>query len=121
MSRQRKWRKVGYCPFCYGAGVIVRPDGVRQCMNCSAIVRLKPDNSIELHVTGVAAEVESVTRGLTAKLKPEAVGTVSAVQDPSQAAKAVERWSRSRKAWAFAIGLTTIVGGIAAVLALFIH
>jgi hypothetical protein len=85
---------------------------------CGATVYFRPDSSVELHVTGVAAEVESVTRRLTADIKPTAVKAGNAVKVPPET---TERWVRSRKVWAFAIGLTTIIGGIAAVLALFIH
>lgn len=119
MSRQKKRQKVAYCQDCHNT-VAVGPLGVGHCP-CGTRVFLRPDNSVELHVTGVAAEVESVTRRLAAELKPVVAGTGDISQHPSRAAKASERWSRSRKVWAFAIGLTTIVGGIAAVLALFIH
>lgn len=72
---------------------------------------------MELHVTGVAAEVESVTRRLTADLAPALVTSIMVQDSP----KAKERWVRSRKAWAFVIGLMTIASGVAAVLALFVH
>jgi hypothetical protein len=76
------------------------------------------DKLLELQVTGVADEVESVTRRLAAELAPK---TEAATEADSNLAERKERWVRSRKAWAFAIGLTTIAGGVAAVLALFIH
>jgi hypothetical protein len=69
-------------------------------------------------VTGSAPEVESVTLRLAAELAHIAAKTRILADHLSE----VEgRWSRSRKAWAFAIGLATVVGGIATVLALFIH
>jgi hypothetical protein len=39
----------------------------------------------------------------------------------SPADEAAEPWTRTKKAWAFAIGLATVIGGIAAILALFVH
>ena len=85
------------------------------------MVRWGTDSSLELHVTGVADEVESVTRRLAAELTPTTAKAGEAADSPPPAEKVKERWVRSRKVWAFAIGLTTIVGGIAAVLALFVH
>jgi hypothetical protein len=114
MSRRKNRQKAWRCPSC-GIGGTSADDPF--CAMCGARVLWHPDSSVELHVTGTAAEVESVTRRLTADLAP-ALFTRTAVQSPP---KAKERWARSRKAWAFAIGLTTIAGGVAAVLALFVH
>jgi len=44
------------------------------------------------------------------------------VKEPAKGeADKAEKWTRTRKTWAFAIGLATIVGGIAAVIALLQH
>ena len=110
MKRQRT-------QFCTGCGHIIL-DGERFCGSCGASVRWGADDSVELRVTGAADEVESVTRRLVAELSPSLLAAESAA-DPSPDAE--DRWSKSRKVWAFAIGLTTIVGGVATVLALFIH
>jgi hypothetical protein len=78
-----------------------------------------PDSTVELHVSGASSdEVESVTRRLSAEVTRKAATTQT---DSSVLSQTKERWVRSRKAWAFAIGITTIAGGVAAVLALFIH
>jgi len=55
---------------------------------------------------------------LAARAAPTAVRTESVA---SVSPEGKEHWARSRKVWALAIGFTTIVGGVAAVLALFIH
>lgn len=81
-------------------------------------MRWDADNSVELHVTGVPDEVESVTRRLAAGLALSRV-TPEKAAEPAPAASG--HWARLRWTWAFAIGLTTIAGGIAAVLALVIH
>jgi hypothetical protein len=81
-------------------------------------VRWHPDDSFELHVTGVADEVESVTRHLAEGL---ASSRLPADKNAAHHSDVQARWTRSRKAWAFAVGLATIVGGAAAVLALVIH
>lgn len=88
------------------------------CPYCAARVRWAPDESVELNVSGtVADEVESLTRQLSAELVPSHVTT----ETPKVIPNAQARWAKSRKAWAFAIGLATIAGGVAAVLALVIH
>jgi hypothetical protein len=45
----------------------------------------------------------------------------TAPEDGKASADVPARWTKSRKAWVFAVGLATVVGGIAAVLALFVH
>jgi hypothetical protein len=90
-----------------------------RCPRCSATVRWIDDNSVELNVSGAAAsEVELVTRHLPTELALSR-GTVGGVTEVISEAR--ERWSKSRKAWTFVIGLATIAGGVAAVLALVIH
>jgi hypothetical protein len=66
----------------------------------------------------MANEVQSVTRQLSAELAPSGTtaGNVAEVTPEVR-----ERWAKSRKAWAFIIGLATVAGGVAAVLALAIH
>lgn len=123
MKRQQKRREIPVCPSCHGTGI--SPDSTR-CTRCGATLRWQPDKSLELHVTGVADEVASVTERLAAELTPTAVRTESIASVPPEGVASVspegkEHWARSRKIWAFAIGFTTIVGGVAAVLALFIH
>lgn len=123
MKRQQKRREIPVCPNCHGSGI--SPDSTR-CAVCGATLRWQPDKSLELRVTGVADEVASVTQRLAAELAPTAVGTESVATVSTEGVASVstegkEHWAKSRKVWAFAIGFTTIVGGIAAVLALFIH
>lgn len=115
MVKPRKSRPRGFCLGCCWEGELL--DGDR-CPLCYARVRRLPDNSVELRVTGMANEVESVSARLMAELLPAQVKPEN-VTEVSE--RTVQRWARSRKAWALAIGLTTIAGGVAAVLALFIH
>lgn len=81
-------------------------------------MRWGTDNSVELRVTGAADEVESVTRSLAAELGQSTVAVGNAAEP---FIRTPDRWARSRRAWAFAIGFATLVGGVAAVLALVIH
>jgi len=83
-----------------------------------ARVRWRGADSVELYVTGVADQVESVTRHLAAGL---ASSRASADKDAAHLPGVQARWIRSRKAWAFIVGLATVVGAVAAVLALVVH
>lgn len=109
-----KRRRAQFCPYCY------TPIGASDefCPACKTKVRFRPDHSVELHVTGAADEVESVTRRLTAGLAPTRVTAGKGAEHPSDAPA---RWTRSRRAWAFVIGLSTVLGAVAAVLALVVH
>ena len=86
--------------------------------SCGARVRWNRDKSVELYVTGIADEVESVTRRLVDGLGHSRMTPPRGVE---VSADAVARWPRSRKTWAFIVGLATVAGGVAAVLALFVH
>jgi hypothetical protein len=102
------------CPDCH----TVNSSGEVSCGACHASIRWHPDRTVELYVTGVADEVESVTQRLAADLtSSRATSRLGA--DASHEAQS--RWERSGKIWAFIIGLATVVGGIAALLALVIH
>ena len=90
MKRQQKPREIPVCPNCHGSGISpgsgfpdsgVSPDLTR-CAVCGATLRWQPDKSLELHVTGVADEVASVTQRLAAELAPTAVGTESPAPSP---------------------------------------
>lgn len=109
------------CPHCGERRVISVFSGRHICLSrrCMATLRWSPGRSVELHVAGTKAdEVESVARGLAAALAPSVLMT----GDTGESALDVEEhWGKSGKAWAFAIGLATIVGGVAAVIALFVH
>jgi hypothetical protein len=83
-----------------------------------AALRWNSDNSVELQVTGAADEVESVTQRLAAGLGR----SQTTPAEGSEASTDVKSWwTRSRKAWAFTVGLATVVGAVAAVLALVVH
>jgi hypothetical protein len=103
------------CPYCHGMGV---SPAQTTCKACGATIRWHPDNSVEVNVTGVADEVGPVTQllaeGLTSFRAPPK-------QDAEGSPKAQTKWTRTRTTWAFVIGLATVAGGVAAVLALFIH
>jgi hypothetical protein len=109
-----KRRRAPVCPYCY---TVLRA-GDDRCLACRARVSWRTDDSVELHVTGVADEVESVTRRLAAGLAPSRETTGKVAERPSSTQ---DRWTRSRKAWAFTIGLATVVGALAAVLTLVVH
>ena len=64
-------------------------------------MRWGTDNSVELHITGAADEVESVTSRLTAELASSGVTAGNAAE---LSPDVLDRWGRSRRAWAFAIG-----------------
>jgi hypothetical protein len=83
-------------------------------------VRWRPDNSVELNVTGKADEVASVTRRMVEQLAPSPARPEATITQASPS-RSKKWWSWSLKAWAFAIGLATVAGGVAAVLALFVH
>ena len=102
------------CPYCY----TVNSGDALSCLACRASIRWSPDTSVELHVTGVADEVESVTQRLAADLMSSRATSRLGTEATHEAQS---RWDRSRKIWAFIIGLATVVAGIAAVLALVIH
>ena len=69
-------------------------------------------------MTGVADEVGSVTQLLAAGLTSS---RAPSKQDAEGPPKAQDRWTRTRTTWTFVIGLATVAGGVAAVLALLIH
>jgi hypothetical protein len=85
---------------------------------CRARVTWNNDKSVELYVVGIADEVESVTRRLVSGLRQSRTAAPEDVEDSTGVAAG---WPRSRKAWAFVVGLATVAGGAAAVLALFVH
>src|ERR1700722_13697067 len=109
------WRR-SLCPQC--CRPVRRRNRFCPDPRCGARIRWDADDSVELHVTGVADEVESVTRLLAAGL---ASSRVRADKSASHQLGVQARWMRSRKAWAFAVGLATVVGAVAAVLALVVH
>ena len=100
-----------FCPHC---GYVLGSEVGSFCPSCGVAVRWAPDNSVELRVTGEADEVKSVAGHLVANLPP--VVTVEHEVDLSPVGR--DRWAKVGRVWAFAIGLATVVGGVAAVLAL---
>jgi hypothetical protein len=81
---------------------------------CGAVVAWR-NGEPTLTVSGSKAEeVDAVTRSLAGVLQPPRI------QKPEDD-QAHKNWARTKAAWALAIGLTTIIGGICAVIALFVH
>jgi hypothetical protein len=104
-------------PFCAACGARLSY-GDAYCDSCGTQVTWT-GVSPTLIVTGSKAEeVEAITRNLAAVLGP-APRVQKAEGD--QADKPKKWWATAKAAWALAIGLATIIGGICAVIALFVH
>jgi hypothetical protein len=85
------------------------------CLDCGATVWFRPE-VVEVSATGHPDDVASVLSAIS-----NAVGAVIPQKPAKGEADKPEKWTKARKSWAFAIGLATIVGGIAAVIALLQH
>ena len=108
-------RRARVCKLC---GIVGEP-GSKRCACCGARLRWDTDDSLELTVTGaVAEEVETVTRHILSEL-------VSGRSLPQSRVQVEEKkrgwWTKSKAAWAFVIGLATVLGAAATVMALFVH
>jgi len=69
-------------------------------------------------VTSEAADVESVMRGLVAEMRAFAPPAPSEEGRNQVGEEPHSWWTMPRKVWAFTVGLATIIGAVAAVLAL---
>jgi hypothetical protein len=92
--------------FCGQCGVLLAKDG-RFCSSCGA--------PVEIYVQVRPDEVESVTGRLQRALSEPAR------EEAGNSDDAHAWWTRSRKAWAFTVGLATVVGAVTTVLALVVH
>jgi hypothetical protein len=81
-------------------------------------IRWRPDGIVELHAQGEAKAVMLAASHFAASLAPR-VETVE--HDVGLSLEKQDRWAKAGKAWVFIIGLATVAGGVAAVLALMIH
>jgi hypothetical protein len=98
-----------FCSHC-GGQVHWDPDS-----RCGGQVHSDPDNSFVIYMKVPSDGIKSVTWHLE-RARPQA-----APERASNSVGAHARWSKSRKVWAFTVGLATVVGAVTAVLTLVVH
>jgi hypothetical protein len=100
--------------FCAQCGEFLAKDS-KFCWSCGAQVPRDPDDSVKIYVQVGSDEAESVRERLQRALSEPA-------RDEAGNSDHVRAWwTRSRKAWAFTVGLATVVGAVTTVFTLVVH